>query len=505
MKTQNVDFREALELLAKQAGIALKRGPARDPSKSEAWKGAMNHAQAFFREAFGKSSAAKDYCERRGLDAKVLAEWELGYSPDVGDALATSLKKAGFSLAECRSLFLVEEDPSGGFFDKFRGRLMFAIRDERGELVGFGGRLLGDGHPKYINSSDTPLYRKSRVLYGMHAAKETLRKERRAILVEGYLDVIACHRAGLTSALASLGTSLTEEHAKLLARWVDEVVVFYDGDNAGRKASRRAIEVLQPAGLSVKIARLPQGQDPDTALKNLGAASLHEAIEQATTPVAFEIDTLIESGDPNEAPFWKEAVGLLSKSTSDIEIERFVFQLAPLYPGIRDINAAAAALRREIGRSRRNPGAAPISPRPTLSPEKIEAHPAEILLLRHLLSPDFAVEAYRALGAEDIAASAQGQLLVEAILKAFPESAPQGPPPTWLPEIESEEARETLATIPLLRSETPLSSEVLHDALVALLKKRDQRRLQKWKVEGAQEERIAHLTRIREAAAREST
>ncbi|MFQ3677909.1 MAG: DNA primase, partial [Fimbriimonadaceae bacterium] len=230
MKTQNVDFPEALEILARQAGVELTpRAGAPDHSLRVRQLAAMEEALKFFREQLVRSREALGYVERRGLDQEILDAWEIGYAPADGSPLSRRLGKAGFPLEMCRDLFLVDQSGSG-YRDKFFNRLMFPIRNERGELVAFGGRVLGDGHPKYINSGDTPIFRKSRVLYGMFRAREAMRRRRHAVLVEGYLDVIACHRAGVDTAVASLGTALAEEHAQLLRRWVDEVTIFYDGD-----------------------------------------------------------------------------------------------------------------------------------------------------------------------------------------------------------------------------------------------------------------------------------
>ncbi|RYG41951.1 DNA primase, partial [bacterium] len=253
MERRNVDFPEALQLLAREANVILpeRTGP-REPKVDH--NSAMETALAYFREQFERSPLAREYVAGRGMDEATIKTWEMGYAPNVGEALAMYLKRAGISLAVAKEAFLVDEDAGGGYFDKFRGRLMFPIRDERGQLVAFGGRLLTTGHPKYINSGDTPIYRKSRVLYGLNRAREPLGKSRRAVLCEGYLDVIACHRAGVETAVASLGTALAEDQAKLLKRWSDEVVILYDSDDAGRKAALRATDVLVAAGLRVRVA-----------------------------------------------------------------------------------------------------------------------------------------------------------------------------------------------------------------------------------------------------------
>ena len=199
METQKLDFREALEHLAQRAGITLSKqnaASAQEKSHRKQNDEAMAVALKFFRDSLANSQAAMDYCAGRSLDADTIQKWEIGYGPEMGEALAMHLKKLGFNLAACKELFLVEGSQEVGFQDRFRARLIFPIRDDRGHLVAFGGRLMGDGIPKYINSSDTPLYSKRRVLYGMHLAKDAISKKDRAVLVEGYLDAIACHRAG---------------------------------------------------------------------------------------------------------------------------------------------------------------------------------------------------------------------------------------------------------------------------------------------------------------------
>ncbi|HZH98329.1 MAG TPA: DNA primase, partial [Fimbriimonadaceae bacterium] len=353
MKTQNVEFREALEILAKQAGVTLKSKKPSGPDTKPMQLSAMEAALQFFRDALIKSPAARAYCERRGISDDVIARWEIGYAPDVGEALANHLKRGGFSLNECKALFLVDQDAGGGFFDKFRGRLMFPIRDERGELVAFGGRLLGDGHPKYINSSDTPLYKKSRVLYGMYRAKDAMRETRTAVMVEGYLDVIACHSAGVTNAVASLGTALSEEHAKLLARWCDGVTILYDSDAAGEKAAGRGIEVLEAEKLRIRVALMPAGEDPDTLLRTAGAAAVQDAVKKGVKPLDYRIRSIEKRLKSDQEEFWNEIAAALATEPLEMERSKHILRLAPTYPDLRDPIEAQKALRRMVTQAAR--------------------------------------------------------------------------------------------------------------------------------------------------------
>lgn len=355
MKTQGLEFREALQLLADQAGVKLTSysGPTQDKSEREGWLATMQSALIFYRNELNKSSTAKTYCENRDIPQAVIDEWELGYAPDVREALVSQLKRDGHQLVEAERLFLVQGDQQTGYRDKFFSRLMFPIRDDKGDLVGFGGRVLGDGTPKYINSSDTPLYRKSRVLYGFHKARDRMMKERHAVLVEGYLDVIACHRAGVKEAVASLGTSLAEDHAKLLKRFCDKVTILYDADKAGEKAAMRAVEILGEVGLQCRIALMPQGEDPDTLLRQKGADAVQEAVTKAESPFDFEIRLLESRTGTQTDEFWEQIPLVLAKAPTELDLERHILRLAGQHPAIPNSQAASAALRREVNKHRR--------------------------------------------------------------------------------------------------------------------------------------------------------
>ncbi|HCM72887.1 MAG TPA: DNA primase, partial [Armatimonadetes bacterium] len=290
METQRLTFTEAMHELAAMAGIKLTKGAeCTTPSQREAEDALMALALKFYREQLDKASRALEYCDERGLDRTLRNYWELGYAPSLGDALAQRIKKEGLSLALAQSLSLVDKDGGGSYFDRFRGRLMVAIRDERSRLVGFGGRILGDGQPKYINSAESPVFQKGRLLYGLHRAKEPMSKGEPAVLVEGYFDVVACHRAGLTTAVAPLGTSLTEDQVRLLSRWTNQVNVLLDGDEAGLKAAERAMEMLIPAGLTTQIVTLPSGDDPDTILRREGADALQARVKEGKSALEFQL------------------------------------------------------------------------------------------------------------------------------------------------------------------------------------------------------------------------
>lgn len=362
MKTQGLEFIEALKQLADQAGVTLnlkQTGPRVDRTDRERWLANMQAALIFFRNELQKNPLAKEYLDKRQLPPDVFSEWELGYAPNIGEALTQELRKGGYSLQESRDLFLVDQDGNGGFYDKFRGRLMFPIRDEKGDLVGFGGRILGDGHPKYINSSETPLYHKSRVLYGMHKAKDRIMKDRHAVLVEGYLDVIACHRAGVTNAVASCGTALAEDQVRLIKRYADKVTILYDADTAGQKAALKASELFANVGLECRIAVMNTGEDPDSLVTKNGAMALIEKIDASVKPFEFKVRLVYDRVAESQEKFWSEIPKVLRSAPSDDELQFEIVRLAQLAPGFtrKDPAVAQRALEsavKELGQSKTN-------------------------------------------------------------------------------------------------------------------------------------------------------
>ncbi|MFY9233845.1 MAG: DNA primase [Fimbriimonadaceae bacterium] len=483
MKTENVEFAEAIQILAKRAGIELRNRKPEDKSAKLSQQAAMEEALGFFKNALSKSTDARAYCDGRGLDEEVRSTWEIGYAPDVGDALASQLQRRGFSLQVCKGLFLVDQDTSGGFYDKFRGRLMFPIRDERGELVAFGGRLLGDGHPKYINSSDTPLYRKSKVLYGLNKARDPLSKARRAVLVEGYLDVIACHRAGVQTAIASLGTAMSDDQARLLRRWCDEVAILYDSDAAGQKAAARAAEMLVAESLRVRVALMPDGEDPDTLLRNAGPEAVQQAVERGISPLDYKLQAIENRLTPDKDEFWTETVAALAGALTPIELDSHLERLAAKYPGTKDRLHAQKMLRNWVIQIRRNTQRRPVEATPTaivpIKPPRAQLQSGEAILLKALLSEDLCPEAWTALQEPDILITPAAIELITAMKSQFGESGPKGPPGQWLAHVQSESMLDLLLDVE--SREDPLTQKFVSEAADWLRRKREERQTQSLK------------------------
>jgi DNA primase len=290
------DFPAAMESLAARFGVpppapaAAHRGARARAAAERDPEAVLEAAAEWFVAQLARSEAARAHLERRQIPRELVERYRLGYAPDGWRNLLGALA-ARFSAGELIDVGLAARPEGGGEpYDRFRHRLIFPIRNAAGRLVGFGGRTLGDDVAKYVNTAETERFSKGTLLYGLEHAKRPLRESRRALLVEGYLDVLAAVAAGLDTAVASMGTALTPEQARLLARFADEVVVGYDGDEAGETAARRALPLLLAQGLSVRRMHLPAGEDPDSLRRAAGDAAVRAAVDQAEDLVLIELE-----------------------------------------------------------------------------------------------------------------------------------------------------------------------------------------------------------------------
>ncbi|HEU4395059.1 MAG TPA: DNA primase, partial [Planctomycetota bacterium] len=284
MEREGVEFPEALRMLAREAGIEIDRP---DPSAAaaarskEAAYAACDFACRWFQGNL-KGSPAADYLRGRGLDGAVAREWRLGYAPDRWDGLLAAGRAAGLGVPALEAAGLVVPRKGGdGFYDRFRNRVIFPIADPQGRVVGFGARALGDEEPKYLNSPDSALFRKGALLFGLDRAREEGMRTRTLAVMEGYMDVVMAHQHGFKAAVAGLGTAFTPEHASLLRRFADRVVLVYDTDAAGRRAADRALDALLASEIDARVAVLPEGKDPCELLVNRGPEPLRAALDGA--------------------------------------------------------------------------------------------------------------------------------------------------------------------------------------------------------------------------------
>jgi DNA primase len=302
MLTSGDDFPAAIEALAMRFGVPL---PSRQ-EKRTGWsggerserdlEGALQAAAEFFADQLRKTPFPLQYLEKRRISPELIQRFGLGYAPDGWRNLAQALHPR-IPLADLEAAGLVAKPERGGeLYDRFRHRLMFPIHNASGRIVGFGGRTLGDDKAKYINTSETDRFHKGLLLYGLHQAKREIREAGRAILCEGYFDVIGTVACGVEGAVAGMGTALTPEQSKLLSRYAEEVVVAYDGDNAGENAFRRALPLLLAEKIGVRRARFPASHDPDSLRLEAGEEAVAEAINKAEDAVTAEIERLVPPG-----------------------------------------------------------------------------------------------------------------------------------------------------------------------------------------------------------------
>ncbi len=271
-RIENLDYIEAVRFLAQRAGLAVPEDGVDDSLlklKTRILEINRESARFFYRTLkTPQGKAGLDYLRRRGMDPQTIKRFGLGFSPDNGFDLVNHLKSLGYAQNEILASDMARLSRNGNLYDRYRSRVMFPIFDLRGNVVAFGGRILTDEKPKYINTADTPVYHKSSGLFAMNLAKDS--GTRQLILAEGYMDVIALHRAGFSNAIASLGTALTAEQANIMRRYADEAVICYDSDEAGQRATQRAIPILKKAGLDVRVVTVPGNKDPDEFMRANG-------------------------------------------------------------------------------------------------------------------------------------------------------------------------------------------------------------------------------------------
>ena len=291
------DFPAAIEALAGRYGIPLPSRETRAGGRTERdLEGALQAASEFFRDQLRKSSFAREYLEKRKIPPALIERFGLGYAPDGWRNLIPALqaRPSPIPLADLEAAGLAARSDKGGEpYDRFRNRLIFPIHNPSGRLVGFGGRTLGDDQAKYVNTNETDRFHKGLLLYGLHHAKKEIRESGRAGLCEGYFDVIGSVACGLEGSIAGMGTALTPEQARQLSRYAEEVVVAYDGDNAGENAFRRALPLLLAEGLGVWRARFPAGHDPDSLRVEAGTEAVQAAVRDAEDAVVAEIERLV--------------------------------------------------------------------------------------------------------------------------------------------------------------------------------------------------------------------
>ena len=359
MEYENYSFQEALKVLADRVGIEL---PEQEYSK-EAKKRADTRtilleinkaaAQYYYVQLRSPQGAhALTYLKNRELSDDTMKTFGLGYSNKYSNDLYQYLKSKGYKDEMIAQAGLISIDEKHGAHDKFWNRVMFPIMDVNNRVIGFGGRVMGDAKPKYLNSPETPIFDKSRNLYGLNRARSS--RKPYFLLCEGYMDVISLHQAGLTNAVASLGTALTAGHASLIKRYVNEVYLTYDSDEAGTKAALRAVPILRDVGITARIIRMEPYKDPDEFIKNLGAEAFEERIQKARNGFMFGLEVLEKNYDmtspEGKTDFMKEAARRLAEFDEEIERNNYIEAVAGAYHvGYEDLRRLVSRMAVQTG------------------------------------------------------------------------------------------------------------------------------------------------------------
>ena len=353
MEIENLSYPDAIRFLAKRGGweVPEERGDGGFRKRRERLLALNKEAARYFHSVLHSPAgrAGVDYLfGKRRLSKATVTRFGLGMAPDGWDKLITEMKSKGYEKSELLEAGLVVLSKEGRVYDRFRNRVMFPIIDLRGDVIGFGGRVLDDSTPKYLNSPDTPIFNKGRNLFALNIAKKT--RLGRIILTEGYMDTLSLHQAGFDCAVASLGTALTGDHAQLLARYTKEVVIAYDGDGAGVSAAQRAIGLLEKAGMKVRVLRTKGAKAPDEFIGKYGAEAFAKLLDQSENHIEYRIDQVKGkydlTDDAQRVEFLKEAVPILAQLPSPAEREIYGARCAEL------AGVSAEVVTQEVKRER---------------------------------------------------------------------------------------------------------------------------------------------------------
>lgn len=336
MEIENLSYPDAVRFLARRAGMAVPEDEKDENYSRRERMLQLNRAAArFFYEQLSvpHGEPARQYIIKRDISPAMVTRFGLGFAPDSWDALVLAMQKKGYTKPELLDAGLARASKKGGgVYDTFRNRLMFPVIDIRGSVIGFSGRILGDGEPKYMNSPETLVFSKSHNLFAMNLAKKS--KMGYIILSEGNIDVVALHQAGFDCAVASLGTSLTPEQARLISRYVNEAVIAYDGDQAGQKASQRAIGILQQLDIKVRVLRMTGAKDPDEYIKKFGASAFENLLRRSESHIEYRLADIAAKydlkTDESRVAFIKDATGLIAGLPSTVEREVYARKAADM-------------------------------------------------------------------------------------------------------------------------------------------------------------------------------
>lgn len=340
MKNENCDFSEALKILADKYNIPIpeNRRTAQEVEREKKAKeiaGVNELASKYFQACLMKTSFGREalaYLHQRGINDRIIEAFSMGYALNSFTGLLHNLSKRNIAPGLLQAAGLVLPGKKQGYYDKFRDRVMIPIKDARGKVVGFGGRVIAKGEPKYLNTGETPWFNKRKILFGYDIASKAIKEQKLAVVVEGYMDAISLHAAGINNVVASMGTAFAQEQAKLLRRVCEDVIFCYDSDRAGRMASMRAVGIAAKEGLRVRIAAVPDGKDPDEFVRQHGKEAFLEVLQQALVGMDFLIEETIRQNNitdfAGKAQVVSNIVPFLLECQSEIEAAAYISKVA---------------------------------------------------------------------------------------------------------------------------------------------------------------------------------
>ncbi|MCS1350489.1 DNA primase [Mechercharimyces sp. CAU 1602] len=494
MEIEQFTFYEAISHMASEAGIALPERKEKADDPQEAYRGelrrAMDLSSRFYHHILQKMELgleARKYLIDRGVTEKTIETFQLGYAPPSYNALLRFLTKREFTPALLADAGLVSrKEHSSHYYDRFRGRIIFPIHDGQGNVIAFGGRALDEGKPKYLNSPETPLFHKGRHLFNLHRARKSIRQSKQAILFEGYMDVIAAWQVGIDNGVASLGTSLTADQAKVIRRNGEQVIVCYDSDEAGQQAADRGLETLREQDLHAKVAQMPAGLDPDDYIKLRGVDAFRQEVLAAAIPLtAFKLEELKKGfnvrDEGERMKYLTEALSVVAELPLAIEQDHYVRRLGEEFH--LSLDALKAELRRirnskkrmaqgDKGKVMWNNEYHPVNKHMVGSHRLPSAHEqAEKLLLAWMLrDKEVALRVEEELGAdfcEDVNAA------IAAYLYAFYDDGYQASPVQFIHYVNEDYLMKTISELAMMelpedRSDEAISDYIRHVQMVPL-------------------------------------
>lgn len=503
MEIEGMSYPDAVRALAKRVGMEVpedEQYQSRYRQQERLWALCKEAARYYHSQLYAEAGKeGLEYARQRGLTKATLTRFGIGFAPNSWTALVDAMRAKGYTDQELLDASLATASPKNGrIYDRFRNRLLFPIIDVRGNVIGFGGRVMDDSKPKYLNSSETIIFNKRRNLFGLNFARKT--KFGYLILVEGYMDAVALHQYGFDCAVASLGTSLTEDHAVLLSRYTEQVVLIYDGDDAGQQATRRAIPMLEKAGLQVKVLQMKDAKDPDEFLKKFGADKFKLLLEGSTNRVEYQLSAIARKYDLKQddarVKYVQEAAELISSLPNAVQREVYGNRVAEAagisFDAVKlEVNKA---FKRRMARERKKQEKIDLAPAEALQPkfrnihyDNVKSAMAEETVIAMVMKVPALLDQLKELSPEQFSVPLLGRVYAQ-LLERYRSGLEISP--GVLTDLQSDEMSHLVGV--LLRHEGPVDEQALADCMRTIRSEHAAANV------SSEEDLLAYRTKLRE-------